>query len=60
MPRRNQHGVIRSIVLELQQLQALEAIAKSHDVSVSWLIRKAVDLLLTHKPSKPTSQGSED
>lgn len=60
MPQHKINGVIRSIVLEPEQLQALERIAKAHDVSVSWLIRKAVELMLTRKPSQTTPQGSED
>jgi predicted DNA-binding ribbon-helix-helix protein len=58
MPRQNLNGVIRSVVLDPQQLKTLELIAKSHDVSVSWLIRKAVEMMLTHKPSQTTPQGS--
>lgn len=60
MPQHKINGVIRSIVLEPEQLLALERIAKAHDVSVSWLIRKAVELMLTRKPSKTNPQGSED
>jgi len=60
MPQHKINGVIRSIVLEPEQLLALERIAKAHDVSVSWLIRKAVELMLTRKPSQTTPQGSED
>ena len=60
MPQHKINGVIRSIVLEPEQIQALERIAKAHDVSVSWLIRKAVELMLTRKQPQTTPQGSED
>jgi len=56
MPRPKLNGVIRSIVFDPAHLKAIEAIAKAHDVSVSWLVRKAIHIMLTHKPSHESPQ----
>ena len=56
MPRPKLNGVVRSIVFDPAHLKTLEAIAKAHDVSVSWLVRKAILMMLTHKPTQDSLQ----
>lgn len=42
-----------TVTLPRQQLDALQAIALREDVSVAWLVRKAVEKLLREGPAIP-------
>jgi predicted DNA-binding ribbon-helix-helix protein len=42
-----------TVTLPKRQLDALQTIATREDVSVAWLIRKAVEKLLRHGPEIP-------
>jgi predicted DNA-binding ribbon-helix-helix protein len=42
-----------TVTLPKRQLDALQAIASREDVSVAWLVRKAVDKLLRDGPEMP-------
>ncbi|AOK19307.1 hypothetical protein WT26_25630 [Burkholderia cepacia] len=49
-----------TVTLPKHQLDALQAIAQQEDVSVAWLVRKAVDKLLRQGPAAPlTNYRSE-
>jgi predicted DNA-binding ribbon-helix-helix protein len=44
-----------TVTLPKRQLDALETIAAREDVSVAWLVRKAVDKLLRQGPEIPVA-----
>lgn len=44
-----------TVTLPLRQLDALQTIASREDVSVAWLVRKAVDKLLREGPDMPVA-----
>ncbi len=44
-----------TVTLPLRQLDALQTIASREDVSVAWLVRKAVDRLLREGPDMPVA-----
>ena len=44
-----------TVTLPQRQLDALQTIATREDVSVAWLVRKAVDKLLRDGPEIPVS-----
>jgi len=44
-----------TVTLPRRQLDALQAIALREDVSVAWLVRKAVDKLLRKGPEMPVA-----
>jgi metal-responsive CopG/Arc/MetJ family transcriptional regulator len=49
-----------TVTLPKHQLDALQAIAQQEDVSVAWLVRKAVDKLLRQgQPAPSTNYRSE-
>ncbi|PTB20338.1 CopG family transcriptional regulator [Trinickia symbiotica] len=49
-----------TVTLSKHQLDALQAIAQQEDVSVAWLVRKAVDKLLRQGQAAPlTNYRSE-
>lgn len=46
-----------SVTLPKRQLDALQAIASREDVSVAWLVRKAVDKLLRQGAEIPVAKS---
>lgn len=44
-----------TVTLPRRQLDALQTIATREDVSVAWLVRKAVDKLLRQGPEMPVT-----
>lgn len=46
-----------SVTLPKRQLDALQAIASREDVSVAWLVRKAVDKLLRQGAEIPVAES---
>jgi hypothetical protein len=48
-----------TVTIPRRQLDALQAIALREDVSVAWLVRKAVDRLLREGPEIPVTDPSE-
>jgi predicted DNA-binding ribbon-helix-helix protein len=48
-----------TVTLPKRQLDALQAIATREDVSVAWLVRKAVDKLLLHGPEIPVAHSTQ-
>lgn len=44
-----------TVTLPQRQLDALQTIASREDVSVAWLVRKAVDKLLREGPDMPVA-----
>lgn len=44
-----------TVTLPQRQLDALQTIASREDVSVAWLVRKAVDKLLREGPDMPVT-----
>lgn len=49
-----------TVSLPRRQLDALQMIAAREDVSVAWLVRKAVDRLLREGPEIPVADLSQD
>ncbi|WP_157686505.1 ribbon-helix-helix domain-containing protein [Paraburkholderia phymatum] len=47
-----------TVTLPRRQIDALELIATREDVSVAWLVRKAVDKLLREGPTLPAIEGA--
>ena len=45
-----------TVTLPQRQLEALQLIAQREDVSVAWLVRKAVDRLLREGPDVPVAR----
>ena len=48
-----------TVTLPRRQLDALQAIALREDVSVAWLVRKAVEKLLRDGPAIPITDHTE-
>jgi predicted DNA-binding ribbon-helix-helix protein len=48
-----------TVTLSKRQLDALQVIATREDVSVAWLVRKAVDKLLRQGPELPVADGAQ-
>lgn len=48
-----------TVTLPRRQLDALQAIALREDVSVAWLVRKAVEKLLREGPATPITDRTE-
>jgi predicted DNA-binding ribbon-helix-helix protein len=48
-----------TVTLPRRQLDALEAIASREDVSVAWLVRKAVDKLLREGAEMPVANRAQ-
>lgn len=48
-----------TVTLPKRQLDALEEIATREDVSVAWLVRKAVDNLLRQGPEIPVTVSTQ-
>ena len=48
-----------TVTLPKRQLDALQTIALREDVSVAWLIRKAVDKLLRNGPEMPVADRAQ-
>lgn len=48
-----------TVTLPKRQLDALEAIATREDVSVAWLVRKAVGKLLRQGPKIPVTVSTQ-
>jgi predicted DNA-binding ribbon-helix-helix protein len=48
-----------TVTLPKRQLDALETIAMREDVSVAWLVRKAVDKLLRQGPEIPVAESAQ-
>lgn len=48
-----------TVTLPRRQLDALQAIALREDVSVAWLVRKAVEKLLRDGPALPIADHTE-
>jgi hypothetical protein len=48
-----------TVTLPRRQLDALQAIASREDVSVAWLVRKAVERLLRDGPAIPVTNHTE-
>jgi predicted DNA-binding ribbon-helix-helix protein len=46
-----------TVTLSKRQLDTLQAIATREDVSVAWLVRKAVDKLLLQGPEIPVAEN---
>ena len=46
-----------TVTLPKRQLDKLQAIASREDVSVSWLVRKAVDKMLRQGPAIPVVES---
>jgi predicted DNA-binding ribbon-helix-helix protein len=46
-----------TVTLPRHQIDALEMIANREDVSVAWLVRKAVDKLLREGPTLPVIES---
>ena len=47
-----------TVTLPKRQLDALQTIAAREDVSVAWLVRKAVDKLLRQGPEIPVTDSA--
>jgi len=48
-----------TVTLPQRQLDALQMIASREDVSVAWLVRKAVDKLLREGPDMPVTNPAQ-
>jgi hypothetical protein len=48
-----------TVTLPKRQLDALQTIAAREDVSVAWLVRKAVDKLLRQGPEIPVADSTQ-
>lgn len=48
-----------TVTLPKRQLDALQTIATREDVSVAWLVRKAVDKLLRQGPEFPVADSAQ-
>lgn len=48
-----------TVTLPKRQLDALQMIATREDVSVAWLVRKAVDKLLRQGPEIPVADSAQ-
>lgn len=48
-----------TVTLPKRQLDALQTIAAREDVSVAWLVRKAVDKLLRQGPESPVADSAQ-
>jgi hypothetical protein len=48
-----------TVTLPQRQLDALQTIASREDVSVAWLVRKAVDKLLREGPDIPVVNATQ-
>ena len=48
-----------TVTLPKRQLDALQMIAAREDVSVAWLVRKAVDKLLRQGPEFPVADSAQ-
>lgn len=48
-----------TVTLPKRQLDALQTIATREDVSVAWLVRKAVDKLLRQGPEIPVAESAQ-
>ena len=48
-----------TVTLPRRQLDALQTIALREDVSVAWLVRKAVDKLLRKGPEMPVADRAQ-